>query len=332
MKKAAFGLTRTLVLASLAAAGAGCYDGGILITPVSADRAMVEKVLSRDSVFANKKIALLDVSGLILNAYEPRLIGRGEHQVMTFKEQLDIARRDESVKAVILRINSPGGGVVASELMHDELSHFRKTTGKPVVAMMMDVAASGGYYIACGCDEIVAQPSTVTGSIGVIMQMFNVSGTMELIGVTADAVTSGSNKDAGSPFRKMAAAEREIFQSIVNDMYERFVGVVKDGRPDLDEAQVRKLADGRVFSGSQALEHGLIDRIANMRQTIDSLKEKIGVEKIQLVTYMRPLAFKPNYYAAAPGDGSEFNVINVELGQLANYATPRFMYLWAPGR
>jgi protease-4 len=310
----------------------GCIEGSFLITPVAARNRLVEEELRRDSFLARDKIALLDVSGVMINDHEPKLFGHGEHAVSLLLEQLDKARQDRAVKAVILRINSPGGSVVASELMHDEVVHFRQKTGKPVIALMMDVAASGGYYLACACDEIVAQPSTITGSIGVIMQTFEVSGTMELIGVTGDAIISGPHKDTGSPFRKMRPEERELFQGIVNDMYERFVHVVDEGRPKLDEAKVRELADGRVYIAEQALEHGLIDRIATVRETIGAVKNRIGAKRIRLVTYKRPLAYRPNYYAQAPyPPDRSVNIINVDLPGWLDAGTPRFMYLWRPG-
>lgn len=311
---------------------AGCSAPSLLITPVSGHRKLVETELYRDSFFATDKIAIVDVSGIIRNAYGSQFFGRGENPVSLLLEKLDKARRDGRVKAVILRINSPGGSVVASELMHDELTHFRKS-GKPVTAVMMDVAASGGYYIACACDDIVAQPSTVTGSIGVIMQMFDVTGTMKMIGVKADAITSGPRKDAGSPFREMKPEERELFQGIINDMYERFVDVVDRGRPDLDEAAVRKLADGRVYSASQAVEAGLVDRIATMRETIAAIKNKLGLTNVRLVTYNRSTDYKANYYAAAPGPaGGDFNLFKLDATDWLEATTPRFMYLWAPGR
>lgn len=310
----------------------GCLSGGILIKPVPARNDLVEQELYRDSFLARQKIAIIDVSGFMANAHEFELIGRGEHPVSLFLEQLDKARRDRAVKAVILRINSPGGTVVAGELMRAELLHFKKMTGKPVIALMMDVAASGGYYLACTCDEIVAQPSTITGSIGVIMQMFELSGTMKLIGVTGDAITSGPHKDSGSLFRKMRPEERELFQQIVNDMYERFVSVVAEGRPDLSEEQVRKLADGRVLIAGQALENGLIDRIATMRETIELLKDRIGAEKVRVVVYGRPFDYRPNYYARSPiTPPGDVNLINVDLPKWLDATRPRFLYLWAPG-
>ena len=156
----------------------GCWGGqGLLIRPVSTNRPLVETVLSRDGVFAFDKIAVIDVSGVMANSAGSGLFGDGEHPVSLLVEQLDKARRDRRVKGVVLRINSPGGTVTASELMHAEIERF-KESGKPIVAVMMDVAASGGYYIACACDEIIAHKSTVTGSIGVIMQMFDISETL----------------------------------------------------------------------------------------------------------------------------------------------------------
>ena len=319
-----------LGLVALTVAG-GCAPTGFMITPVSARRDLVETELSRDSIFASDKIVLIDVSGVLGNAPKRALFAEGENPVSLLTEQLDKARKDTRVKAAILRINSPGGTVVASELMHDEIMHFRKS-GKPIIAVMMDVAASGGYYIACACDDIVAQPSTVTGSIGVIMQMFDVSGTMKLFGIQSDAIISGQFKDAGSPLREMKAQERELFQQIVNEMYGRFVDVIVAGRPGLDEAQVRSLGDGRVYTAKQALEHGLIDRIAPMREVVELAKARAGSKAIRLVTYHRPQGYRPNYYAARPQPlGHAVNLINVDLPSLLTGTTPRFMYLWVPG-
>jgi protease-4 len=311
---------------------AACTPPSLLITPVSGRRGLDETELSRDSLFALDKIALIDVTGTIQNATGVQFFGEGEHPVSLLLEQFDKARRDPFVKAVILRINSPGGTVVASELMHDEITHFKKS-GKPVVAVMMDVAASGGYYIACACDEIVAQPSTVTGSIGVIMLMFDVSGTMNLIGVKSDAITSGVHKDSGSPFRTMRPEERQLFENVVKDMYERFLKVVDEGRPALDETKVRALADGRIYTANQALELGLIDRIASLRDTIASTKKRIGVKNVRLVAYQRPHDYRPNYYAQSPtAPTGDVNLLNLEVPRAFIPPSPQFMYLWTPGR
>lgn len=309
-----------------------CSAPSLLITPVSSRRDLVETELSRDGVFARDKIALIDLSGTIQNAETGFFLNPGDNPVSLLLEQLDAAKRDKAVKAVILRINSPGGTVVASELMHDEISHFRKTTGKPVVAVMMDVAASGGYYVACACDEIVAQPSTVTGSIGVIMLMIDATGTMNLIGLKGDAITSGPLKDAGSPFRAMKPEERELFHKIVLDMYDRFVKVVVAGRPILDEAAVRRLADGRVYTANQALEAGLIDRIATIRDTVEAVKTKVNAENVRLIGYRRAHDYRPNYYASAPVTAGNINLFSVNVPASLFPPAPQFLYLWTPGR
>ncbi len=308
----------------------GCQSPSLLITPVSGSRQLVETQLSRDSFFASDKIAIIHASGVLMNSAKPQLMGTGEHSVSLIREQLDKARRDPNVKAVILRINSPGGTVVASEIIHDEITHFKKS-GKPIVAVMMDVAASGGYYIACACDDIIAQPSTVTGSIGVIMQLFDMSGTLAKLGIKNEAITSGPNKEAGSPFRSLSPKHRELFQQLVDDMYGRFVEVVIAGRPKLDEATIRGLADGRVFTGTQAVKVGLVDRLATMRNTIATLKKQTNITSAVVVTYHRPAEYKPNYYAHMPQPGIDINLINIDATGLLKQASPDFLYLWAPG-
>jgi protease-4 len=237
------------------------------------------------------------------------------------------------VKALVIRINSPGGSVTASDLMYNELLYFKQRTKckRPVVAVMMDVAASGGYYLACGCDEIVANPTTVTGSIGVIMQMVNFRGTLGKIGVETDAIKSGAMKDAGSPFRKLKPEERELFQELVDGFYDRFVEVVARGRPGMDEDKVRSVADGRVYSAQQALELGFVDRIGTLRDALADVKERIGARKLKVVTYQRPHGYKPNIYAETPVGPAQLNLLNITLPPDLAALEPQFLYLWAPG-
>lgn len=311
---------------------AGCMPDALLIKLVSTDQTLKEREVSRDDPFTSAKIAVIDVDGILLNARLPRLLSEGEHPVSLLAEQLDKAARDAKVKAVILRINSPGGAVTASELMYDEVRHFRRTTGKPVIAVLMDVAASGGYYVACACDEIIAQRTTVTGSIGVIMQFFELEGTMKLVGVTANTITSGPHKDSGSPFKAMRDEERQLFQAMVNDMYDRFVEVVDEGRPGLDREAVLKLADGRVYTAPQALEVGLIDRIGTLREAIDRVKKRVNIRSARVVIYHRPLDYRPTYYARTPGS-SDIQVNLLQLNTSSGWwpGIAQFMYLWAPG-
>lgn len=311
---------------------AGCKAPSLLITPVSGRKDLAETEILRDGAMTRDKIVLIDVSGMIRNSDSGFILNPRDNPVSVLLEHLDKAARDSSVKAVILRINTPGGTVVASELMHDEITHFREKTGKPVVAVMMDLATSGGYYIACACDEIVAQPSTVTGSIGVLMLMFDASGTMNKIGLRSEAITSGKYKDAGSPLKPMAPDEREIFRNMVMDMYERFVTVVKAGRPNLSDEDVRRLADGRVYTAGQALDAGLVDRIASLREVTCGLRDELELRGVKLVTYHRPYEYTPNYYASGPvgPPTTNVNLLNINLPGSLLPRSPEFLYLWAP--
>lgn len=313
---------------------AGCSPMSFLITPVPVSKDLVENVVLRESLWARRKIALVEVDGVLRNDRPTSLLSSpGENPVSLFKEKLDKAARDKQVKAVVLRINSPGGGVTASDLMYEEVRRFKQRTGKPVVACMLDVAASGGYYIACAADKIYAQPTTVTGSIGVIMIAPDFSGTMHKLGIRTNVIKSDDLKDAGSPFREMSEQDREVFQGIIDAMFGRFLQVVERGRPGLDSAEVRRLADGRVYLGPEALREGLIDAVGSLHEALADAKSKAGLEKepVAVVEYARPLAHRPNIYAEAPNGPAEVNLINVDLSDLLNNTAPRFMYLWAPG-
>lgn len=315
------------------AASAGCGRTAYRLEPIPADRSLQEETLIHEGGLAPAKIALIDIGGVIMNAGKPSLFGEGENPVSRFVEQLDKAARDPAVRGVVLRINSPGGAVTAADIMYQEVQCFKRRTGgrRPVVAMMMDVAASGGYYIACGADEIVAHPTTLTGSIGVIMLAVNFSGTMDKIGVETDAIKSGKMKDAGSPFRRMRPEERAVFQHLIDEYYERFVKVVLGGRPGLDEAKVRELADGRVYSGQQALDAGLVDKVGTLRDALACMKQRIGAKRVRVVGYKRPTDHKPNIYANGPAGPPQVNLLNIQIPQSFIAPEPQFLYLWAPG-
>lgn len=312
---------------------AGCGRTAYRIEVISAERTLGETTLIDEGGLFPAKIALIDVSGVIANREKRSLFGAGDNPVSVFVEHLDKAADDPSVKAVLLRINSPGGGVTASDIMYNELLHFKQRTGgkRPVVAVLMDVAASGGYYLACGADEIVAQPTTITGSIGVIMLAPDFSGTLGKIGTEVNAIKSGKMKDAGSPFRKMGLEERAVFQKLINEYYDRFVSVVAAGRPKMNEARIRELADGRVYSGQQALELGIVDRVGTLRDAVAGLKERMGAKHVRVVMYTRPADTKPNIYAQSPAGAPQMNLFNVQIPESFISPEPQFLYLWAPG-
>lgn len=184
------------------------------------------------------------------------------------------AKEDQDVKAIILRINSPGGGVAESAEIYDQLMKLKKKTNKPIYVSMGTMAASGGYYIAAAGDKIFASPETITGSIGVIMQSVNYEGLAKKYGVELVTIKSGPYKDIMNPARKMTEAEREILQRLINDSYDAFVDVVAKGRK-LPEDTVRKLADGRIYDGRQAKALHLVDEFGYLDDVIAALKKSI---------------------------------------------------------
>ncbi len=208
------------------------------------------------------KVAVLPVTGLIADSDATI-------------DQLKKFAKDSSVKAIVIRINSPGGGVGPSQEIYEEV---RKLRGKkPVVSSMGAVAASGGYYIACGSQKIYANPGTITGSIGVIMQFVNVKELIEKIGIKGVVVKSGALKDAGSPLRDMTPEDRQYLQGVIDNVHGQFVHAVAEGRK-LDEEAVRRIADGRVFSGEQAKVLGLVDVLGNQE---DAVAEAARMAKIE---------------------------------------------------
>lgn len=322
-----------LIRYSLFLALTGCAPISFLVTPVPRDRDLVESEVLRESVWAYRKVALIDVDGVLRNVRARSLIAPpGENPVALFAEKLDRAASDQRVKAVVLRINSPGGGVTATDLMYTELRRFKEKTGSPVVATLLDVGASGGYYLACAADRIYAQPTTVTGSIGVLMVAPEFSGTMRKLGIQANVIKSGELKDAGSLFREMNEKDRAVFQQMIDAMHARFVKVVSEGRPAIEEARLKELADGRVFLAAEARECGLIDEIGTLHDAIAAAKKASGLAEtpVIVVEYARPLSHRPNVYAQASGTPAQVNLVNVDLPWWLEDPSPKFMYLWAP--
>ncbi len=210
------------------------------------------------------RIALIRVEGVILDA----------------KQTVDDLKKfgdSSSVKAIVLRIDSPGGAVVPSQEIHDAVKRLRTKTNKAVVASMGTVAASGGYYVAVATDRIIANPGTLTGSIGVIMELANVEGLLKKIGVENIVVKSGRHKDLASPFKKMSEEDRRILQGVMDDVHQQFIEAVAEGR-SLDVGEVRRLADGRIFTGRQAKDVKLVDDLGDLQAAINAAADLAGIE------------------------------------------------------
>ncbi len=230
---------------------------------------------NKHSEAANQaKVAVIYVDGVIMGGRSQNLLNEynGTDAVM---RQLHEARDDKTVKAIVLRINSPGGSVPATQELGEEIEKLRRS-GKPVIASMGDIAASGGYWIAAIADRIYANPSTLTGSIGVYMPYANWQELYQKIGIRQEKIKSGPHKDILSPDRPITDKEREIIQVMVDEMYEQFVAVVAKGRK-LTRDRVRELADGRIYTGNQALKLGLVDEMGNLYDAIDGAAKMVGI-------------------------------------------------------
>ena len=276
-----------------------------------------------------EKILLLDISGLISSSSSSKLFARETDLLSQVYYRLKKASEDPLIKGVILRLDTPGGEVTASDIICHEIQNFKRRTGIPVLALMMSVAASGGYYIASACDYLIANPSSLTGSIGVISIFPNIEGLMGKIGVGVQVIKSGKLKDAGSPFRNMTDEEKKIFQNIIDEYYQNFLDVVYRSRKDfLSLEELKKLADGRIFTASQALEAGLIDEIGYFDSALKKMLELSSLEEAKVVTYTYYPKQKTNIYASQLNSPSPFEGEGIR--EMAQSLKSGFYYLWHP--
>ena len=317
-------LVSTLLLVLLALGSAGCLTVNLFGPRPSPLRETV--------VFGEgrPKIVLVDVDGILSERPElPGLLGRGarESLVARVREQLERAADDEDVVALLLRIHSAGGTASASEILYREIERVKQERSLPVVAQLMGLATSGGYYVAMSADRVQAYPTTVTGSIGVIFTGINVSGTLEKVGAHDQTLVTGPFKDAGSPLRPMRPEERAQLESVLGDLFQRFLDVVDGGRPALDRPRIETLADGRIYSAQQALAAGLVDAIGDLEQAVGEARELAEVEEASVVIYHREGELPENLFSLASVASAPRTGFEALLG-----AEPGFLYLWAPGR
>lgn len=271
------------------------------------------------------KIVRINMFGIITFTGAESLFIQQEGLATHVIRQIEAAESDPYVKGILLVIDSPGGGVTASDMLYERLRRFKNTEDdRKVVALFRDVAASGGYYVGAAADHIVAHPTTITGSIGVMLSALNLSGLGDKIGVSAVTITSGQNKDLLNPFKPVQASHTNLLQQTVNDLYERFVTVVADSR-EMPLDDVRPLADGRIYTATQAKENNLIDSIGDYDSAIQILTDLIGVDECTVIEYKRSLSFF-DIFSARIAAAIELPVPPV----LRTAASTRFMYLWEP--
>ncbi len=257
-----------------------------------------------------EKVAILPIEGEILDA----------------RETLDLLHkyaRNDTVKAIVVRINSPGGAIAPSQEIYAAIRQARKASGKPIIASMDSVAASGGYYIAVACDRVVANPGSITGSIGVIMQWFNTKDLVQWAKMKPETITSGAMKDAGSPYRELTESERAYFQHIVTQLHSQFVRAVADGREGkLSQADVAKIADGRVFTGEEALGLKLIDELGTIDDAVRQAAKSAGIKGEPAKIW--PRRREATLFDLLTGNTDARSIIE----RVVSRRLPQFMYRW----
>lgn len=259
-----------------------------------------------------KRVAILPIVGII-------------DSEVTFVRDLESFRDDPSVRAFVIEIRSPGGGVGASQAIHATLRRLREEDDRPLVAWIGDIGASGGYYVALPADSIFVLPGSITGSIGVIMQLPNAEELLRKVGLELEVVKSGALKDLGSPARELSAEERQVLQGLVDDVWEQFVGAVAEGR-DLDRETVVSLADGRVFSGARAVDLGLVDGIGTLQEAVDAAGRMSGLGERPRV--IRPLERRVGLRDLIGGVEESRLAAWIRAVLPGAHATPRLRYEW----
>ena len=290
-----------LIMVSVAAVfGAGASDG------------FVEEVIHKGP--RTSKIAVLNLRGVIADELSRDV-----------RKQLKMAREDPTIKGLIIRVNSPGGMVSASDQIHNAILNFRRQTKKPVVAFMQGIAASGGYYASVACDRIIAEPTTITGSVGVIMGYFVVQELLEeKLGIQPVIVKSGLKKDWPSSFQPPTDEQRQYLQDkLIKPAYERFVKLVDMGRPTLTLEEVRRLADGSIYGADEALEEKMIDKIGYLNDAIGEVMSLALIKDAQVVEYRKPFSL------ARLLDARTSSIPKIDRAALYEFTTPQLLYLWS---
>lgn len=303
----------------------GCAPS-FLITPVSNTNALNEETLEPGQGLFPDKILVVNLSGTLQNNLSSGFLQASENPVSLFTQQLDLAANDSSIKAVLLRVNSPGGTVAASETLYQEILRFKSKTHKPVITYGQDLLASGAYYAACASDKIVAQPTSIVGSVGVIFHSVEISGAMSLVGVKDNTIKSGPMKDMASMFKPITPEEKAIMQDMVDDYFARFKGIVENAR-NLHNDKLAAVTDGRVFTGDKAVALGLIDQTGSLHDALNLAKSLANSPNAKVVTYKRPYGYSGSVYAQSPNPQQP--QINLHLLPESTLQ-PGFFYIWNP--
>jgi protease-4 len=320
----------------------GCGSPSFLVTPVANSNKLEEQEVEAGKGWSPGKVAIIPVEGMLANVRTGGLLQPTENTLSLFTQELEKAENDPGVKAVVLRVNSPGGTVSASDAMYQLVKRFKARTHKPVVASAQEVDASGAYYVSCAADKIVAQSTSLVGSVGVVFETMEFEGALGKLGINADAIKSGSLKDMGSPFRAMKPQERAVMQGMVEEYFTRFIGIVSTARPmaerpdsDLTKYELTGYGgtySGRVFSGERCKELGLVDETGLLEDAVRLAKTLANAPGASVVMYSRPYGYGGSIYASNYVPAPRADVMRLELPGANEFIPAGFYYLWSPGR
>ena len=278
------------------------------------------------------KVLVIPITGIISDAPGGGLLRSAPSMLEEVVAQLRLAEKDDSVKAVVLKIDSPGGSTTASDIIYQELLRHKEKTGTKMVAVLMDVAASGGYYVALPADRVIAHPTTITGSVGVILVRPKIHGLLDKVGLGVDVTKSGENKDMGSPFRQPTKDEEAMFQKLIDELGSRFMTLAAKHRRLEGEAR-KEVASARVFMANDALRLGLVDEIGYLGDAVNSAKRLAGIDgDSRVVAYRRKPFPNDTLYNSSPGGRQEtFSLVHLGPFESLTELRPGFYYLWLPG-
>ncbi len=325
MKNMFVRLSAFAALSAVIVLTSGCISGNFKLFTTAADP-LKEYTLEGSAL---DKILVIPITGTIKTSSEGNFIRSKPSVVQDVVSQLSLAERDRYVKGVLILVNSPGGTVTASDMLYEEIRRFRERSGKKVVVCMMDMAASGGYYISLPADLIYAHPTTITGSVGVIFMRPEFYGLMGKIGVDVKTDKSGVYKDMGSPFRAPSKEDDELFKKLVSDMAVKFTDKVRYHRKKITPENMKEVATARIFLADEALKLGLIDRIGYIDDAAAETKEISGASKYaRLVVYRRDEFHNDNIYNMSSSTDSTKPLVDTGIiGQAAGMSSG-FYYLW----
>ncbi|MCE9563599.1 MAG: S49 family peptidase [Planctomycetes bacterium] len=342
-------MRRSIVVLAILILGSGCqrllirtqnrvaFDGPVEtrvtadIPPVSPTAGRVKPVIVQSGTPGNGRVTIVDVDGLILNTPFVGPLSVGENPVALFREKLDAIECDGCTKAVVLRINSPGGGVAACSAMRRDLERFKERTKLPVVACLMDTAAGGAYYVASVADVVVASSTTITGGLGVILNLFNLKDLMAQFNVIPQSIKAGELVDIGSSARPLKPAEQELLQAMADELHKQIWAELMRSRPKLDSL---KAFDGRIFTGKQAVERGLVDRLGDLDDAIQTAGQ-LGFPgatcvRPEVVLYRRTNDPATTIYAITANIPLQGSGILPSLPGLDRSKLPTFLSIWQP--